>query len=111
MEVEAEEELGVKVVVEVEEGVGVDSATALGAHKTVHLEPLAAAIGTKMKSAHPSQTSPREGIEKGIRGMFRRYSRGIRGYLGVFAGIRVLCTQLHTFIPASPLMYTFNMFP
>ena len=83
----------------------------LGAHKTVHLEPLAAAIGTKMKSAHPSQTSPREGIEKGIRGMFRGYSRGIRGYLGVFAGIRVLCTQLHTFIPASPLMYTFNMFP
>ena len=52
------------------------------------------------------QTSPREGIEKGIRGMFRGYSRGIRGYVGVFAGIRVLCTRLHTFIPASPLMYT-----
>ena len=32
-------------------------------HKSVHREPLAAAIGTKMKSAHPSQTSPREGIQ------------------------------------------------
>ena len=69
---------------------------------------------TKMKVVLPSQTSPREGIQRvfaacsgGIRGVFV----GIRGYLRVFEGISVMCAYLHTFNPPLPPLPNFKMFP